>query len=139
VGAGLAAAGVVLTLDRLRRSRQRRRAPGQRIQPPQGVLARAEWRVRGLADQDTADLLDVALRSLAARCAREDRTVPDIALVSVGVEDVAIHLADSDTRPVEGWQSEDAGMTWVLPRPTELEPLRELAATIHDDSSTLES
>lgn len=129
VGAGLAAAGIVFTLDRLRRSRQRRRAAGQRIQPPPGALARVEWRVRGLADQDTADLLDVALRSLSARCAHEGRTVPDIALVSVGVDDVALHLADSDPSPVEGWQLEDAGMTWVLPRPTELEPLRELAAT----------
>ena len=129
IGAGLAAAGIVLTLDRLRRSRQRRRAPGKRIQPPRGGLARAEWRVRGLADQDTADLLDVALRSLSARCAHDGRAVPDIALVSVGVDDVAIHLADGDTSPVDGWELADAGMTWVLPRPSELEPLRQLAAT----------
>jgi nucleoid-associated protein YgaU/DNA-binding SARP family transcriptional activator len=126
-GAGVAAAGVVLTLDRLRRARQRRRAPGQRMCLPEGELAATEQRVRGLADRETADLLDIALRSLAASCARKGRPVPEIALVSVGIDDVAIHLAESDTDPVGTWRVEDAGMTWALPRPPDLEPLRKLA------------
>ncbi|MBS3941999.1 MAG: LysM peptidoglycan-binding domain-containing protein [Actinobacteria bacterium] len=126
-GAGVAAAGVALTLDRLRRARQRRRAPGQSMCLPEGGLAATEQRVRGLADRETADLLDIALRSLAASCARKGRPVPEIALVSVGIDDVAIHLAESDTDPVGTWRVEDAGMTWALPRPPILEPLRKLA------------
>jgi nucleoid-associated protein YgaU len=70
VGAGLLAAGAIATLDRIRRAKLRRRQPGQRIVLPKGSLARTEQRVRGLADADTADLLDVVLRSLVAACER---------------------------------------------------------------------
>jgi nucleoid-associated protein YgaU/DNA-binding SARP family transcriptional activator len=129
-GAGLVAAGVIATLDRLRRSRQRRRQPGQRIRLPDGDLAATEQRVRGLADPATADLLDTALRSLAATCLENGREVPNIPLVSVGASDVAVHLAEADHQVPDGWRLEDAGMTWVLPRPTDLEPLRDHGASI---------
>jgi DNA-binding SARP family transcriptional activator/nucleoid-associated protein YgaU len=129
VGAGLLAAGATATLDRIRRGKRRRRQPGQRIVLPKGSLARTEQRVRGLADADTVDLLDVVLRSLVAACDQGGRGVPDIALVSVGPHDVAVHLADPDVEPPDGWQLEDAGMTWVTPRPADLDELRDLAAS----------
>jgi hypothetical protein len=129
VGAGLLAAGAIATLDRIRRAKLRRRQPGQRIVLPQGGLARAEQRVRGLADADTADLLDVVLRSLVAACNDGGRDVPQIALVSVGPHDVAVHLADPDDEPPDGWQLEDGGMTWVTPRPADLDGLRDVAAS----------
>lgn len=129
VGAGLLAAGAIATLDRIRRGKLRRRQPGQRIVLPKGSLARTEQRVRGLADADTADLLDVVLRSLVAACNDVGRDVPRIALVSVGPHDVAVHLADLDDELPDGWQLEDGGMTWVTPRPADLDGLRDLAAS----------
>ncbi len=129
VGAGLLAAGAIATLDRIRRAKLRRRQPGQRIVLPQGSLARAEQRVRGLADADTADLLDVVLRSLVTACDHDGRDVPDIVLVSVGPHDIAVHLADPDAEPPDGWELEDAGMTWVTPRPADIDEFRDLAAS----------
>ncbi|MFA9432812.1 BTAD domain-containing putative transcriptional regulator [Egicoccus sp. AB-alg2] len=129
VGAGLLTAGAIATLDRIRRGKLRRRQPGQRIVLPKGSLARTEQRVRGLADAETADMLDVVLRSLVAVCNDGGRDVPQIALVSVGPHDVAIHLTDPDTEAPDGWHLEDAGMTWVTPRPADLDELRDLAAS----------
>ncbi len=112
-GAAIAAAGIATTLDRIRRSRRRRRRPGERIRVPSGDQARVEQHVRAVSDVEARELVDNGLRSLAHACHQAGREVPRIAVVSVTSQDVAVHLAARDDAPPEGWRVEDGGRTWV--------------------------
>ncbi|MDP8931788.1 MAG: LysM peptidoglycan-binding domain-containing protein, partial [Actinomycetota bacterium] len=115
-GFGIAAAGVAATLDRIRHSHRRRRESGQRIRLPEAPLAETELRIRGLADEETARLVDAALLTLISSCESAGQPALQIVLVSTSAEDVAVHLAEARVDPPEGWRSEDDGMTWVLPQ-----------------------
>lgn len=133
-GIGVVAAGVAATLDRIRRARRRRRAPGQRIPLPQPPLADTELRVRGLADQATTRLVDAALRALLTERKASGQPAPAPALVSTSPSDIAIHLIDPDPHPPAGWRSEDDGLTWVLPRGHDPAPFD---ATVTDGAASM--
>ena len=81
-GAALVAAGAIATLDRIRRTRRRRRRPGDRIALPDGADAETELRIRGLADAADVERIDTALRSMAAARLGEGLEVPPIVMVS---------------------------------------------------------
>ncbi|MGI8684928.1 MAG: BTAD domain-containing putative transcriptional regulator [Acidimicrobiales bacterium] len=66
LGGGVATAGLVVLLERLRRTQQRRRRAGRRLPQPAPEVALAERALRAGADTDTATQIDVALRAAAA-------------------------------------------------------------------------
>lgn len=120
--AGTLAAGFVLTLDRIRRARLRRRRPYRRIPLPTGEDAAAEQRLRAHANPDADRFLNVAVRELSGHYA-DHRPGPPIVLVSHGPADVAVHLeASSDASP-EGWERHDHDHTWSRHRPASLDTL----------------
>lgn len=119
-------AGLVLTLDRLRRARLRRRQPGYRIPLPDRTDTAVETRQRALADPDTVAFVDLALRQLAAGC---DVNLPPVVVVSYSSDDLAVHLATPHTEPPESWEAHDNGLTWVLPRPPDLANLTKCRGT----------
>jgi nucleoid-associated protein YgaU/DNA-binding SARP family transcriptional activator len=120
--AGTLAAGLVLTLDRVRRARLRRRRPHQRIPLPTGEEAAAEQRLRARANPDRDRFLNVALRELSGHYA-DHHPGPPVVLVSHGPADIAVHLeAPSDASP-EGWERHDHDQTWSRHRPASLNTL----------------
>lgn len=117
--AGTVAAGLVLTLDRIRRARLRRRQPHHRIPLPTGEEAAAERRLRAHGDVDRDRLLNLALRELSGHY-EDHRAAPPVVLASHGPADVAVHLdAASDASP-DGWQRHDRDHTWSRHRPADL-------------------
>lgn len=118
--AGTIAAGLVLTLDRIRRARLRRRQPHHRIPLPTGEDAAAELRLRANADVDGDRLLNLALRELSGHY-EDHRAVPPVVLAGHGRADVAVHLvAASDASP-DGWQRHDRDHTWSRHCPSDLD------------------
>ncbi|MBW3662723.1 MAG: LysM peptidoglycan-binding domain-containing protein [Actinobacteria bacterium] len=123
---GAIAAGLILTLDRIRRARRRRRRPDHRIPLPDGQDAAAERFLRVHADHDTATFVDLALRHLADGCG--GRPSPAVTLVLCGQDDVTVHLdAPSEDVP-EGWLA-SGDSTWVIERPDNLDALAQHKAT----------
>lgn len=123
--AGLAA-GVVLTLDRIRRARRRRREPGMRIPLPEGEAASAEQRLRAVADEDTYRFVNLALRDLARSSAAS--RMPPVVLVSHGQDDVNVHLVGAHAAP-EGWSESEDGNVWSRSRPADLGELESVSGT----------
>jgi len=120
--AGTIAAGLVLTLDRIRRARLRRRQPHHRIPLPSGDDAAAEQRLRAHANPDADRLLNLALRELSGHYP-DHRPSPPVVLVSHGPADVAVHLdVASDASPDE-WERHDVDHTWSRHRPATLDAL----------------
>ena len=113
-GVALTAAGVAATLDRIRRSRRRRRQPGERVPMPEGSAASTELRIRGLAVPADADRIDTAMRLMAIDRHAAGLALPAVVLVSVSTRELALHLAKPDGHPPDGWRVEDGGLTWVL-------------------------
>lgn len=104
--AGTLAAGVVLTLDRLRRARLRRREPGHRIPLPDGEAAAVEQELRATADQAAARFLDHALRELSDHLAQLDDQ-PEVEHVTHDATTVTVQL-DRETVPApKEWVSEE--------------------------------
>lgn len=66
IGGGVATAGLVVLIERLRRTQQRRRRSGRRLPQPSPAGAQAERELRAGADTDTATQIDAALRAAAA-------------------------------------------------------------------------
>lgn len=115
-------AGAILTLDRLRRARLRRREPGHRIPLPTGDDQERERTLRLQSDADVARFLDLSLRELA--CAYEPgRPLPPVTLVSYGPDDVAVHFEAPTEVELDGWVPADASRTWSRPRPADLDTL----------------
>jgi len=116
---GTVAAGLVLTLDRIRRARLRRRPPHHRIPLPSGETASAEQRLRGHANSDADRLLNLALRELSGHYA-DHRPIPPIVLVSHGPGDIAVQLDQAWDSVPDGWEPEDENNTWSRERPDDL-------------------
>lgn len=66
IGGGVATAGLVVLIERLRRVQQRRRRPGRRLPQPAPETAKAERVLRAGADTDAATQIEAALRAAAA-------------------------------------------------------------------------
>ena len=118
---GLMAAGVVVTIDRLRRVQQRHRPRGRTIPVPVGPAAEAEGSLRRAAARSAADRLDVALRSLSAHLAeRRSGPVPAIEAVSVGNEAIEILLTEPATVDPGPFAVTAGGRSWTLPADAEV-------------------
>lgn len=111
LGAALLGAGVLGTLDRMRR-RQRRRG---RLVLPDVELAGRELALRVGADPGGAAFVDVALRAMAARLRTSGEAVPDVLGVELGPTELSV-LLDAAAGPPEGFTARDGGRRWVLAR-----------------------
>jgi nucleoid-associated protein YgaU len=116
LGSGLAAAGVVIALDRLRRSRQRHRLPGRRPAALPTRLADAEQSLRGSAEEQRGDVdrVDVALRSLGTGLAKRNRPVPSFLAVQLNDQGIELLLANPTPDPPEGFVAQDDGWLWTM-------------------------
>jgi len=117
IGAGLFAAGMVLTLDRMRRAQQRRRPRQRAVRLPDASAAPAEVAARRAAAASPADRLDLALRAFARQAQdRSSRDLPAISTVQVAPDGrVELLLTGPlDARP--GPFTLDAGgQVWTVP------------------------
>lgn len=90
-GGGILAAGLVGLIVALRRSRSRRRAPGERPPGPRRLLG-LEPALLSVAELDLALLVDRAVRSLG-RAYREGGELPQLRAVRVTTRQVELYLA----------------------------------------------
>ena len=113
---GLMAAGVVVTLDRLRRVQQRKRRNGHTIPVPAGPAADAERILRTAATHSPADRLDAVLRAFSAQLSRTGTgPIPAIEAVSVDRESVEILLNGPADAPSGPFEVSAGGRSWTLP------------------------
>ncbi|WP_116947882.1 LysM peptidoglycan-binding domain-containing protein [Jiangella endophytica] len=113
VGA-LLAAGVLAFLAARRRTQQRRREPGERIAMPVGAVAATERELRGVADPMSVEVVDLALRGLAADCARRGVSLPPLRIGRLTSEQFELYLADAAELPAP-FVATDQGHVWLLP------------------------
>jgi hypothetical protein len=106
--AGLLAAGVIATIEAVRR---RRRTP-----EPSDDAVEVEVDLRVGADPDRAAFLDRALRALAAACRGTGRTLPPVYAAVVDGERVELLLAPAQTDAPAPWHAEQDGRRWVVDR-----------------------
>jgi DNA-binding SARP family transcriptional activator len=128
ISSGIAAAGLVALLNRMRRSHQRRRAPGSRPHTPPPTLRQAENTLRRAADLDAAEFLDLALRAFAAGSSARTAPMPSVLACRVGLEQVEVFLAAKPERIPEGFVRADHDRGWTTDPHLDEADLRELAA-----------
>ena len=128
VGGGLAAAGLVTLLSRLRRVQQRRRPSGARPRAPHTDLEQIERRMRHVADLDAAEFLDLALRAFTAGAADDKHGPPQILAVRSGSQQVELLLAETPRRPPKGFVATDSDRGWTTDPDLDVTDLRALAS-----------
>ncbi len=119
LGSTLMAAGIVATLDRLRRVQQRRRPSGRAVRMPEPAAAPTEMALRRAAASSPAGRLDLALRAFA-HCAahRRNGNPPAVSAVQVGPCAIEILLLEPlDAKPGPFTLSA-GGQVWTLPAGT---------------------
>ncbi|MDP9404521.1 MAG: LysM peptidoglycan-binding domain-containing protein [Actinomycetota bacterium] len=115
-GGTLLAAGVIRSLQQLRRVQQRRRRPGRTVPLPTGQLVEAETVLRRAASTAPAIRLDTAMRALAGCLAQRKRGVlPRIEAVSVGTDGTEILFAGPVRAPHGPFEVIGGGLSWTLP------------------------
>ncbi|MEW6473544.1 MAG: BTAD domain-containing putative transcriptional regulator [Actinomycetota bacterium] len=132
LGTGLAAVGVVVTLDRLRRARSRRSLPGRPPAVPNPNLADSELGIRTNAGQHGADVdrLDVSLRALGAALANQpDRPRPPVIAVQIAGDAIEFLLAAPCPAAPDGFTATDDGWTWRIST-ADLDTLRSSAGRV---------
>ncbi|NEE02784.1 hypothetical protein [Phytoactinopolyspora halotolerans] len=110
VGAGLLGAGLLASIEVVRR---RRRMP-----EPSGDGVEAEVALRIGADPDRARWLDHALRSLAAACRDAGLSLPASYAAVVDDQSVELLLAPPREQAPQPWSVADGGRRWLLRRET---------------------
>ena len=115
-GAALVAAGIVTSLDRLRRRQVRRRPPGRSIRMPEAGERGVEVSLRRAADTRTYTRLDLALRNLGHQLAAAgEGQGPCVDVVSVGPAGVEILLDRASDAPGGPFDVTAEGRAWTLP------------------------
>jgi hypothetical protein len=116
LGAGLMAAGVVVTLDRLRRAQQRRRPRDRTVRMPTAAAIPTEVAVRRAAHTAPAGRLDMALRAFARRAAhRQAGDPPSVSAIQVGSDGIEILLSQAIDAEPAPFTVDAAGQVWTLP------------------------
>jgi LysM repeat protein len=116
LGASLLAAGVVVTLDRLRRAQQRRRPPDRMVRMPTEAAIPTEVAVRRAAHTSPAARLDLALRAFARLAARRQAgDPPAVSAVQVGPQEIEILLSNTIEADPGPFTIDAAGQVWALP------------------------
>ena len=113
--AGLLAAGVMLSLSRLRRVQQRRRLTGRRIRLPGGEAARVERALRSVEEPEAASLLDLALRVMALGIRQDRLAAPLVTAVLFGDGEIEVRLAEPAPVAPAPFVALGRGRRWVLP------------------------
>lgn len=102
LGGGLLAAGVLLALSARR---------GPYASPSEATV---EQQLRLAATPGRADLLDRALRSLAAACAETGRALPEIAVAYCDDSELLLSLVGSAPAPPAPWRVVADGRGWAV-------------------------
>lgn len=119
IAGGLLAAGLVTTVRRMQRIRQRQRTPGREAERGDPESVRTEAILRSAAALEPVERLDVAMRALAGVMSRARSEVPQIEVVSVdGVGAVEVLLAGPLDAPPEVFAVEADNRAWSLPAAT---------------------
>jgi hypothetical protein len=113
-GATLLAAGLVVTIDMLRRRQMRTRLPGRLIPMPTGHAQHAERLLRAAAATTPASRLDLALRLLSHQLSRAKTTGAMIDAVRVEGDRIEILLTESAEAPPGPFEV-TGGKVWTLP------------------------
>lgn len=129
-GAALVAAGVITSLDRLRRRQIRHGWLTRSIRKPAPATRSAEMRLRRAADTPSYSRLDLALRNLVHQLsAGPAADPPRIDVVSVGPAGVEILLDRPSDAPAGPFEVTAEGRAWTLPATVDEDSL---AAIAHD-------
>lgn len=113
----LAAAGMLTALAMRRRRQERHRQLGQRVPVLSGDAAVAEAQMRAAADPISVDVLDRALRTLAANARGHQQTLPTLRAAKLTQTALELYLTDeTDTLPAPFTPAKDAAAVWVLSR-----------------------
>lgn len=137
VGATLLAAGVVLTIDGLRRRQMRLRQPGHIIPLPTGDARHAERLLRAAAAIRPANRLDLALRLLAHQLAQvpsAEGTLIDV--VRVDGDSIEILLTNPIDAPAGPFE-QTGGRVWTLAAETDGPDLDNIASQRSAPASAL--
>jgi nucleoid-associated protein YgaU len=114
-GVGSLLAAGVLGLVAARRTRQRRRhRPGQQVVLPIGETAEVEQELRATADPLSVEAVDLALRTLAARCAQTQRPLPVVRAGRLTADQFDLYLAEPAQLPAP-WEGTADATVWTLP------------------------
>jgi len=106
-GAGLLAAGLLASLELVRR----RRRTGE----PSDPAVEMEVALRVGADPGRARRLDRSLRQLAAACAAAGRPLPSVYAATIDDTALELRLSPADTVAPAPWRAAPDGRTWTLP------------------------
>ncbi|MGY3677341.1 LysM repeat protein/DNA-binding SARP family transcriptional activator [Streptomyces sp. TE33382] len=113
----LFAAAVLAVLGGRRALQQRRRRPRRRIPMPQQATATAdlEKQLRVASDPEGLDLVDVALRSLAANCAKAGQPLPPLEAVRVTAKGLELYLSAPTPQIAPFTEMEEGPDRWWCP------------------------
>ncbi|MFE9424340.1 LysM peptidoglycan-binding domain-containing protein [Kitasatospora sp. NPDC006697] len=113
----LFAAAVLGVLGGRRALQQRRRRPRRRIPMPQQATATAdlEKQLRAASDPEGLDLVDVALRTLAANCAKAGQPLPPLEAVRVTARGLELYLSAPTPQTAPFTEMEDGPDRWSCP------------------------
>lgn len=126
-GATLLAAGLVVTIDKLRRRQMRARHPGHLIPLPDGEAQHAERLLRAGAATTPANRLDLALRLLGYQLSLGNGTAARIDAVRAEGERIEILLTESVQAPAGPFEV-TGGKVWTLPAESADAHLDEIAS-----------
>lgn len=115
-GGAMLAAAMLLVLRSRRRAQFRARRPGRTIATPQQVLVPVEKTLTAVGGPACADveLMDEALRRLAATTTRLGESMPELAAVELSEHALTLHLS-APTRLQDPWHGSVDQLHWTLP------------------------
>ena len=128
--AGLLGAGLVALLSALRIVQQRRRGTGRRIALPEGGLATAERGVRAGQLPERAELVELAMRAMAAGMRRDGIEPPHVLGVLLGAEQLEVLLEAETSAAPEPFTLSGSRRRWRLAVDVPTVRLRELAGSM---------
>ncbi|MFI6112775.1 LysM peptidoglycan-binding domain-containing protein [Kitasatospora sp. NPDC051164] len=113
----LFAAAVLAVLGGRRALQQRRRRPRRRIPMPQQATATAdlEKQLRVASDPEGLDLVDFALRTLAANCAKAGQPLPPLEAVRVTAKGLELYLSAPTPQIAPFTEMEEGPDRWWCP------------------------
>lgn len=113
----LFAAAVLGVLGGRRALQQRRRRPRRRIPMPQQATATAdlEKQLRVASDPEGLDLVDFALRTLAANCAKAGQPLPPLEAVRVTAKGLELYLSAPTPQIAPFTEMEEGPDRWWCP------------------------
>lgn len=109
-----AAAGLLGVLGARRAMQRRRRRPGQQVPMPEAEHAQIEAQLKVVAAADQADELDVVQRWLARWAQQSGTTLPELFLVRVSAQEIALYLMGPAQLPAPFVAAAEDGTVWTL-------------------------